>query len=170
MDTEKILQEMLDKEAIMQNQYQYAWCVDTKNWEEFANVFSDDLVVDMRYRFPDKPVAHYAPKEWAENVKKIVSGLQATQHFMSNFKIDVDGDTATCRCYVRAMHFLPNMDGDPWMQCFSLYNNKYKRTEKGWKISFLKITHWWWEGNQDLYNRAQKNIAEGIYPKPTPID
>ena len=39
------------------------------------------------------------PDEIAKRFKNVVSGYVATQHLMSNFKIDINGDRAMCRCY-----------------------------------------------------------------------
>ena len=42
------------------------------------------------------------------NVSELMNGLDATQHVMTNPIVDVCGDVASCRMYMKAEHFLQN--------------------------------------------------------------
>ena len=161
---EKQLQEMKDREEIIQNQLKYAWCIDTLDFETFKTCFADNFIYDFSHRDPSM-AGPCTPDEIAERFSKVVRGYVATQHLMSNFKIDINGDKAMCRCYLKGFHYLPNLNGDSWSECISYYSNEYARTDKGWRIVNIKINHLAWYGNYDANTQAGLNVKNNTCPR-----
>ncbi len=162
-ELEKKQQEWKDREEIIQNQIKYAWCIDTLDFDTFKTCFADNFIYDFSHRDPTM-VGPCTPDEIAERFGKIVRGYVGTHHLMSNFKVDINGDKAMCRCYLKGLHYLPNLNGDSWSECFSYYTNEYARTEKGWRIVRIKINHMGWYGNYDANTQAGLNVKNGTCP------
>ncbi len=161
---EKAQKEAQDREEIIQNQLKYAWCIDTLDFETFKSCFADNFIFDFSHRDPTM-VGPCTPDEIAKRFKNVVSGYVATQHLMSNFKIDINGDRAMCRCYLKGFHYLPNLNGDSWSECISYYTNEYARIDGRWKIVNIKINHMAWYGNYDANTQAGLNVKNGTCPK-----
>ena len=89
----------------------YAHALDTRDWDLFAALFTDDTSFAMR-EWADNA----EPKDWAfsiegrdalvANIRGIWDGLSATHHFLSNYVVDpaADGTSAKASCYLRAHH------------------------------------------------------------------
>lgn len=161
---EKKVQEMEDREAIIQNQIKYAWCIDTLDFDTFKTCFADEFIFDFSHRDPTM-VGPCTPDEIAARFSKVVRGYVATHHLMSNFKVDINGDKAMCRCYLKGIHYLPNLNGDSWSECVSYYTNEYARTDQGWRIVNIKINHLAWYGNYDANTQAGLNVINDTCPK-----
>jgi hypothetical protein len=57
-----------------------------------------------------------------------------TYHRLTNFVVDVDGDTATARTYVHAVLMLTPDDGANWVDAVGHYDDELVRTDEGWRI------------------------------------
>ena len=57
-----------------------------------------------------------------------------TYHRLSNFVIDVDGDTATARTYVHAVIMVTPDDNAPWVDVVGHYDDELVRASDGWRI------------------------------------
>ena len=57
-----------------------------------------------------------------------------TYHRLSNFVIDVDGDTATARTYVHAVLMVTPDDNAPWVDVIGHYDDELVRGADGWRI------------------------------------
>jgi hypothetical protein len=65
------------------------------------------------------------------------------------------GDSATCQAHVRAMHYLPNDQGDSVFEMGGYYTVQLIRAELDWKIQQWKFTFLWSFGNSALFELAQ---------------
>jgi hypothetical protein len=63
-----------------------------------------------------------------------LDGCGPTQHLVSNFDIAVDGDEATCACYVRAFHMGAGARAGLTWELFGNYRDRLRRTPDGWRI------------------------------------
>ena len=63
-----------------------------------------------------------------------------TKHMLSNFAIEVDGDTASASTYVHAVLVVAN---DPlrWYEPVGRYVDRFVRTADGWRISERTYHH-----------------------------
>ena len=72
----------------------------------------------------------------------------------------VDGDQAAGVFYHISRHRLPNRFGDDHYTQYGWYENSFRRTAEGWKISRLKHTFQWCDGNPTLIDASDPAWAE----------
>ena len=137
MDKTKILT-LLDRMEIIDVENRYAMGVDTRDAELHGSCFTEELEVDMSGMGMGEPLK-ISGKAWAEQAVSLVSGFEATQHIITNHRISIEGDQATCVAYVQATHQNP----DSVWTVAGYYTNKLVRTAEGWKINRLKLTPMW---------------------------
>ena len=67
-----------------------------------------------------------------------------TQHSLTNYQIDVQGDDAPSLCYMQARHFPPkDRPTQPVWDVGVYYDFHLKRTAEGWKISKYTLIVTW---------------------------
>ena len=124
-----------DRTAIADLLYAYAWHFDRNEPEAFAELFSDDAVIDHG---PQTPTI-----VGRRNVAGAVAGglaeiFAATSHHISNVRLSPDGaGGASATAYVYAWHRYRSgaPDGYLWGQ----YHCRFRRTAQGWRISELVL-------------------------------
>jgi hypothetical protein len=123
----------------------YFRCLDSKDWDGFESLFTEDAVFDMRDGRgtgldPDAVV------QGAGAIRRFVSEAVATLvtvHQGHVPEIEVrDGSNASA---VWPMHdvLLPSAGADALFrrfEGFGHYHERYRRTEQGWRIAALKLT------------------------------
>ena len=147
------LQLLLDRAEISDVQLRYATGLDSRDWPLFRSCFTDEIETDFTSVFGGQPRKVSADR-WTEAARRSLSGLQATQHMITNHVITVAGDDATCIAYVQARHYLPNDSGDNTQTMFGYYTNRFIRTSAGWKIRACKLTLTWQTGNPQIFTLA----------------
>lgn len=136
------IDEMIAKQEIAELHYRYARGIDQQDWAVFRSVFHDTVVGDFsRWGMGDR--AEMPGDAFTGLVQFLFStkGL-VTQHYMTNFLIDVDGDTAHGDTYVFARHRI----ADAVMSLNAMYTCDYVKGENGWKISTITMIPRWDEG------------------------
>ncbi|KUH90603.1 nuclear transport factor 2 family protein [Mycobacterium sp. IS-1556] len=121
--------------------YRYARAVDTKDWELYRSVFTDDAVIDYssagavtggRDEVVDWFAANFGVIPWS-------------MHYITNIEAEIssgpDGDTAK----VRAMFHNPmQLPGLPEMSsCGGYYHHDLVRTPDGWRSRRLVEENVW---------------------------
>lgn len=142
------MQEMLDRNAIIDTINNYAFGIDLHNWDLFRSIFTDEIEVHIGS--PEDGPGIVTADAWTEIVRNGLSGYKGTHHFFSNFRINLDGDQASTIVYFQATHFLPNDQGDNLRTLAGYYNHDLVRTDAGWKIRNYTLNTVWTEGNQAL--------------------
>ncbi len=157
------LQLLIDRAEISDAQSRYATGLDFRDWVCFRSCFDDEIEVDFSSVFGSGGPRKVSADRWTESAPRTVSGLQATQHMITNHVITVDGDKALCIAYVQAQHYLPNDKGGSTQTMGGYYTNHFVRTAKGWRISKCKLTLTWNEGNWHVFELARQRLkaAEG---------
>jgi ketosteroid isomerase-like protein len=142
-DSEKI-QLLLDREQIREAIYVYPVSIDTHDWKRFRSIFTDEIEVLLT--MADKPRSHQRVK--ADNFTKMVSNViesfSMTQHFLNDYRIEVNGDEAKCLCYMYARHMPPK--SKPSQAIWDLggyYEFNLKRTADGWKVPRYTLIGTW---------------------------
>ena len=100
--------------------------------------------------------------QWVEHLTGLFPGLDATQHSMSNPRISVDGDTATCIVYMQAEHFLRVDEGDNFYTLGGYYTDHLIRTADGWKLTKVKLTVLWERGNKRVMTMATERAGGAV--------
>ncbi|MEM9037251.1 MAG: nuclear transport factor 2 family protein [Actinomycetota bacterium] len=141
-----------DHEAITRTVYEYAYGIDTRDWPRYRDVFTDEIHMDFS-SYNERPASTMSADAWMANAKVLFTGLDATQHTMSNPLVDVDGDSARCRMYMQAAHFLTDWP-NPEFTIGGYYDDQLVRTDDGWRISAVTLTVWWRRGDAALMVEA----------------
>ena len=138
------------KQAIRELHYKYAQGIDKQNWSVFRSIFHHTINVDYSRWGMGGPL-EMSGDEYVQLVQYLFSteGL-VTQHYMTNFLIEVEGNKASGDAYVFARH----KRGEEVMNLNAFYSCKYLETEEGWKITSIEMTPRWDEG-ADVVNFFQ---------------
>lgn len=117
---------MTDHDEITNVLIRYATGIDSRDWVLFRTCFSDDAQFDYgaigTWDNPDALTDHMRRSHYGPSL-----------HRLSNFVIDLNGDGATSRTYVDAVVTGPG--GYGVVRSFGWYDDQWRRTEGGWKIT-----------------------------------
>ena len=155
---ENQLQFLLDRAAISDVLIRYATGVDTRDWPLLRSCFTNEIETDFATAVSAPP--RIKADDWVELVRRTLSGIQATQHLITNHVITLDVDEATCVAYVQARHHLPNDRGGSAQVMYGYYTNRLVRTLDGWKIRTRKLTVIWNEGNMHIFELARRRLDD----------
>ena len=131
---------LIDRAAIIDVTNRYCWALDAKDWAVLDTVFAEDANGDLL----EDVVGRTAIKK---RVETALSRMDETQHLISNHQINVQGDTATSRCYLQAQHVRKAAHGGTNFIIAGRYEDELKRTPDGWRISFRRLVVMWTDGN-----------------------
>ena len=150
------LQELSDRIEIVDLLHRYATGLDTRDWELLASVFTADGVAD--YSSLELGV-NDGPDAIVDLCRGALSGLDATQHTISNETIEVDGDRARARCYFQAQHVFRGAPGGDNFIVAGIYEDDLVRTPAGWRIERRTLIPTWFEGNASVGEAAAARLA-----------
>lgn len=128
---------LVDRACISDLLVAYARCVDGKEFDELAALFSETGELAL-------PFVSLPASEIAAGSAEALSPYWATHHMSSNHAIDIVGDRARSRSYFQAVH-VPSIEsigahGDigGW------YDNTYVReSDNRWKFNVVGVTFRW---------------------------
>lgn len=136
------LQTLLDEREIVVVALRYCRALDTKDWQLLDDVFLVDATADL---------AGPAPLDGIEairaRIRAALEHLDVSQHLVGNHEVSVDGDTAVHRCYLQAQHVRRAAAGGPNYIFAGRYDDRFVRTELGWRIAHRTLTMMWTDGN-----------------------
>jgi 3-phenylpropionate/cinnamic acid dioxygenase small subunit len=125
------VQALADRLDIHELLARYARGIDTRDWELWKSVFTDDAVVD----YSRSGVPSGSRDEVADVLRTAFDTIPWATHHITNVEIDLDGDAAR----VRAMYFnpmqLPGMDAPS--STGGYYFHDLVRTPDGWRSRHL---------------------------------
>jgi len=148
-----------DRTEILETIYCYATGVDTKDWTLYRSIFTDEIEIDFS-SWDGRPARRIKADEWLAGVETLFPGLDASQHSMTNPRVAIDGDRATCVMYVQAAHFLRNAEGDAEFTIGGFYTDQLVRTAAGWKLCGVKLTVTWSRGNKHIMALAAQRAGK----------
>jgi len=137
-------QEIADRIEIDDLITRYATAVDTKDWDLYRTVFTDDAVIDYTSAGGIRGSLGEVV-EWLSHALKL---FPMTQHLITNRHVVLDGDTASGRSYY--YNPLGRPDGKGGMQLLffgGYYNDRFRRTAEGWRIAERIEETAWVEGS-----------------------
>ena len=136
----------------------YALSVDTRDWKLWRSCFTDNVIADFTSIWPGMVI--HGADEWTRIVERLVNGLDATQHIITNHTHDISGDTAKCTSYLHAQHVFKNDLGDNQNVLAGYYKYDMLRTPEGWKIKNYSLTVTWATGNGAVFGLAADHMKE----------
>jgi len=140
---------LVDERDVLDVEHRFAASMDGRDWATFRSLYADELVLDYTsYRGGD-PVTVSA-EAWVERVRSRFATLVATQHSLSNHRIEVDGDQARCLAYVEATHIGRIEGAEQWCLVGGQYDDLLSRTAAGWRIVRKKLEVRWVTGDRRI--------------------
>lgn len=153
---EETVREIADRAEIADAIYRYAAGLDLGDAVLLESALTEDAVVDLTaatarlgLEFPA-----LAPREMVVGALTGAVGPLDTSHSITNIRIEIDGDTATARCYAQANHYLPGEGPRSDRTRHALMMNRYvtelARDGEHWRIRRLLIDCAWFEGDPQV--------------------
>lgn len=150
--TDKAVQELLDRADISAVLHRYCTAIDTKDWALLETCFTEDLEADFR-SFAGREVVK-GREQWCAAIRSTIAGLDATQHMTANHVHQIDGDAATLRADLQAVHILANERGGEEYTIGGFYTIDLARTPDGWRFRRYALTVRWHRGNRAILRLA----------------
>lgn len=154
-----------DQHAIIDLTLRMAEHVDQLQWDDLRSCFADDLTVSHSYVL-DNGATEISAEEFIDGWRRALSGFSATQHMITNHRVSVDGDTATCSSYFQTQHVYPDDCGTNRWTLGGHYDFEFVRNgnEEGWRISELIMTGLWADGNRYVLELAAERATDNRGP------
>jgi hypothetical protein len=147
---EQQVQWLVDRALISDLLFSFARALDTRDYAAYVNNYAADGSIEL----PQPTSAGGGTfvmrrDEMLTKVPQTLNKYSATHHLSSNHQITIDGDSASSRSYLQAVHVgsTPNdhWDGGGWYDC------SYRRTDAGWKFVTVKLTAVWLSGTPSRF-------------------
>jgi hypothetical protein len=127
----------MDEVQIAALLYRYARAVDTKDWELYRSVFTDDAYID----YSSSGVIAGSREEVTEWLSQGFGAIPWTMHYITNIESEIDGDTARVRAMFYNPMQLPGMS--EMSSCGGFYHHELVRTSDGWRSRHLREENVW---------------------------
>lgn len=144
MESEKIIQTML---AIFKG-------ADERNWTKIQNSMAQNVMMDYS-SLSGKPAALLSSIEIIESWKGFLPGFDKTNHQLSNFQVNENGNSASVHFYGIADHFL---DKEIWTVDGS-YDAEVSKSKNLWEVTTLKFNVSSQRGNLNLPAMAMQRLT-----------
>ena len=110
----------------------YAECLDTRDWEGLSDVFTEDVSIDF--------VAWQASSlnEVRTAISSYLDGCGPSMHLLGNYRITIDGNRASSKCYCNVMHQGKGEHEGKYFENWIEYADQLIRTAEGWR-SYSRI-------------------------------
>ena len=118
-----------DREEIIDVLVRYATAIDTRDWPLFRTCFIDDITADY-----GDIGSWQGIDEFTTFMITAHAGMGRTQHFLSNFVIDVEGHRAASVAYVHAVTVLAS-NPDDWIDTVGTHEDEIIHGADGWRIA-----------------------------------
>jgi hypothetical protein len=126
------LQELKDLEAIKSLKSKYCHLVDSRSWNELAELWTEDATCDYGFFGSYRGRDEIVEKFFGELVE---SASSFNAHMIHNPLIDLRGDRASGTWYLTAHTTIQPANQAVWVM--GLYRDEFERVEGEWKISSL---------------------------------
>lgn len=129
-----------DRQAIIDLTVTYCWALDTKDWDRLDDVFVPEATANLG------GTSHVGLDDIRERISTTLERFDDSQHMVSNHQVHVEGDEATCRCYLQAQHVNGGpLDGRSYT-VGGRYEDRLVRTADGWRIAHRDLVMMWTDG------------------------
>lgn len=152
---------LVDEASIRRLMDRYGSGVDERNWVDFSEIFDDPLEVDFSGMDASMAPATLARADHVAGAKAVIGQFDATQHMITNIQVELAGDRARARAVFRAEHWLGGLRSASRYTMFGVYENGFRRTPAGWRISRLVLRLVREEGNLDVWAEALRRARAG---------
>jgi ketosteroid isomerase-like protein len=128
MDPDR-LQRLCDERDIQRALTLFARAMDDRDWTAMAEILADDAEGDFGTG------RLYGSAAIIELIRGYLDSCGPTQHLLGNVVMDVEGDTAFSRAYIRDVHL--RADADPSARFYTLgdYNDTWRKADGTWRLT-----------------------------------
>ncbi|MCC7462122.1 MAG: nuclear transport factor 2 family protein [Gammaproteobacteria bacterium] len=143
-ELERQVRWLLDRAAISELLHGFARALDTRDYQAYADNYTEGGSIELPDPMRPGNTIVLEKVRMLELVPRSLGRYAATHHISSNHQIEIQGDSATSRSYLQAVH----VNGDPadhW-SVGGWYDCDYVRTSAGWKFSRVRLTPIWLSG------------------------
>jgi hypothetical protein len=121
-----------DEADIARLLHRYARAVDTKDWELYRSVFTDDAHID----YSSAGAIAGSRDEVVEWFAANFGVIPWSMHYVTNIEADIDGDSARVRAMFYNPMQLPGMSEPSY--CGGYYHHDLVRMPDGWRSRHLR--------------------------------
>jgi len=133
--------------AVCRTLYLFAQGIDLREWDTLRSVLADEVTIDYTSYRGGEPVV-MAAQDWIGKARRRFATMTATQHSMTNPRVDGTGEQVTCRMYVEA-HHVAVIDGtEESCRIGGEYVDELHLIEGDWLITTLRLDVRWFQGNR----------------------
>ncbi|CAG2153283.1 nuclear transport factor 2 family protein [Cupriavidus numazuensis] len=136
------LQRLADELEITQLRGRYCDLLDSRRWESFVGLFTEDGVFEGIDRAVGREEIH---RFFSEDVPALAEGFW---HFCTNGTVSIDGDIATGRI---SMLYLSVSSGKSYVSA-GHYDDVLVRTPQGWRFHSRKISFYFYSELKDGFS------------------
>ena len=144
---------MDDHQAICEVRYGYALGLDTRDWELYRRIFTEEIDIDFS-SFDGQPGSRMKADDWVARCQDFLTGLDASQHVMTNPMVVIEGDRARSRMYMTADHYFGNEHGGDRFVIGGYYDDRLVRSGTDWLLEAVTLTLLWERGNRQIMELA----------------
>jgi hypothetical protein len=131
------IDDLLAKQEIADVIYRYARGIDRLDLELVRTCYHPDA-------YDDHGTFQGNVEEFINYVSAFLPGYAATQHFMGNMLVEVDGERARAETYAVAYHRKALADGSGKDDVFGIrYVDRFERRDGDWKIAHRVVATEW---------------------------
>jgi uncharacterized protein (TIGR02246 family) len=137
MTDDQRLQQLFDLEAIKQLKARYFRLMDTKQWDEWAQVFTEDAVFEI----PEGDAVYHGRNEIVSRVSTVLTTARTCHHGHTP-EIELTGDDTARGVWAMFdyVEWPEKEDGTrTGLQGFGHYRDEYVRDGGGWRIAKSRL-------------------------------
>jgi SnoaL-like protein len=140
-DSDK-LQLLLDRVQIGEVIHRYPVSIDARDWKLFRSIFTDEIQVYLGPPAEGLKLRSLSADKFTERVTNVITRFDVTQHFLTDYHVEVNVNEAVCVSYMQARHF---KRGQPTWDMGGYYTYNLVRVGDSWKIPRYTLTVTWEE-------------------------
>ncbi len=140
---------LTDREPIIEQVTRVFVYADAHRWDDCQQLFTQDPFIDYSSS-TGVPGSRVKAAQLMQNWAAFLPKFQVTQHLLSNFLVEIDGQQAQCFCYEQAIHYASGTQGGDLWTVYATCETELVKQEEGWKISLLRVTFRHQTGNTNL--------------------
>ena len=165
MNIERAIQEMLDKQAIMDLLNAYCNAADRHDVVKMRSLYHEDATDDHGSFFKGLAM------DFIDKLPEIQEPMQILHHNMTTVNIKLDGNSGEGEVYILAFHQVATEEGPLDLLIGGRYFDTYQKREGVWKFSSRAVAADWANLPQPSIVNLNNPIIEGSHiGKPGPDD
>ncbi len=161
------LDELIIRNALINNYNAYAEGLDSKNWPLVRGCFADEVLID----YGELSAASGAPDvprradDWMLYLQGVINGFDITRHLITNHRVTIAGSDIRCRAYLAAAHVIFQDPAitiarpEDIVTVVGEYDNHYADVGGEWKIVRSQLDVHYSHGNLALFEESARRVA-----------